>query len=200
MIAFLQFQAITVHENSLPFFFIRALFIVWILFGFMLIASAYKDLVVWRKWKNILDRPLTKDILLTAAASLLFLRICLWVFKELLTEPLSQTIGGYIGLLTPALDLMGYVSFEIVFLVFFVNLSGNLEYKGRAGKFIFTALVVFFLCGGALQLFLRPGWELSQAIRETGSADSLPLHCLNGRSCWFVFFAWQYFWPSRNGN
>lgn len=157
VIAFLQFQAITVHESSLPFFFLRALFIVWILFDFMLIASAYKDLVVWRKWKNILDRPATKDILLTVAASLLFLRICLWVFKELLTEPLSQTIGGYIGLLTPALDLMGYVSFEIVFLVFFVNLSRNLEHKGGAGKFLATALVVFFLLGGGAAIVSATG-------------------------------------------
>ena len=39
---------------------------------------------------------------------------CLWVFQGSLVQLLSQSVDGYIDLLTPALDLFGHESLEII--------------------------------------------------------------------------------------
>lgn len=147
VIAFLQFQHLTTSKNSLPFSFIRTLFVIWVILCIILITLIYKNSALWAKWKNTLERPEIKDIQLVLGFFLLFLRGCLWIFQGLLAGTLDQQVGGYINLLTPVFDLMGYISFEIIFLISFVNLNENLEYKKPFQKFVFSTLVVVFVLG-----------------------------------------------------
>jgi len=146
-IAFLQFQALSLNEDSLPYFIMRVVLIAWIIINLILIVLVYKSTSIWLKWQDILVKPKIKDFLLIVASSLFFFRVCLWIFQELLVQPLSQQVGGYLRLLTPALDVIGYASLEIAILIFFLNLHANLEYKKPFQKFIFSAIVVFAILG-----------------------------------------------------
>ena len=65
-----------------------------------------------------------------------FFRVCLWFFQGLLAQPLTQQVGGYLNLLSPVLDLIGFVCLEIAILIFFLNLRANLEYINPFQKFI----------------------------------------------------------------
>lgn len=147
MVAFWQFQTVSINEDSLPYFAVRVFLLAWVMINFILIMLVYKNTSSWLKWRDILVRSKAKDHLLIAAASEFFLLVCLWIFQELLAPPLSQQAGGYINLLKPALDLTGYVSFEIIILIFFINLRVNLEYKKPFQKFIFNVIIVFAILG-----------------------------------------------------
>ncbi len=156
-LAFLQFQALASNKNSLPFFSIRIFFAAWVLITLSLAFQAYKNTTFWLRWLAALARPGTKDTLLVLSSSLFFLRVCMWVFQGLLTKPISTQIGGYLGLLNPALDLAGYVSFETAVLILVVNLSANLENRKPVLKFGITALFVLFLLGGITALITATG-------------------------------------------
>ena len=145
--AFGQFQAVSLNDYSPPYFIVRAALLAWIIINFILIVLVYKNTSSWLKWQDILVKPKVKDSLLIAASSLLFLRVCTWIFQGLLVQPLSQQVGGYLGLLTPALDLAGYVSLEITILIFFLNFYSILEYEKPFRKFILSAIVVFVILG-----------------------------------------------------
>jgi 4-amino-4-deoxy-L-arabinose transferase-like glycosyltransferase len=147
IIAFGQFQILSINEYSLPYFVVRMAFLAWIALNFILIIGVYRNTSSWFKWRKIPDKSRTLDILFIVASILLFFRFCLWIFQGLLSHPLSQQIGGYLGLLTPALNLMGYVSLEIVVLFFFLNLHLPLEFKKFLQKYLFSALIIFTLLG-----------------------------------------------------
>ena len=147
-VAFGQFQVVSsLKGTSLAYFFVRAFLLVWVIINFILIILVYKSASIWLKWQDILARSKTKDFLLIAASFLFFLRVCLWIFQGLLVPPLTKQVGGYLGLLTPVLDLIGLVSLEVAILIFFLNLHANLEYKGVFKKFICSAIVVFAVLG-----------------------------------------------------
>jgi len=147
-LAFRQFQVMSsLKEISAAYFAVSALLIACIIINLILIILAYKSASVWLKWQGILVKPKTKDFLLIAASSLVLFRACLWIFQGLLVQPLSLQIGGYLALLVPVLDLVGYVSFEIAILIFLANFNENLEHQKYSQKFIFSALVVFFILG-----------------------------------------------------
>ena len=165
LIAFMQFQVMASNENSLPYLAIRLFMFAWVLIDLYLAFLVYKDAPFWRTWRDILSRPIARDTVLGTASFLLFIRICLWIFQGLLIRPLSEQVGGYLGLLTPALDLIGFVSFEIILLIFFVNLSPNLEYRKPFQKFAVSVLVILFLLGiitaviSATGLGIVPGYK-----------------------------------------
>jgi hypothetical protein len=147
-VAFWQFQAVSaLKETSLAYWVVRVFLIAWVLSNLILIVLVNQGVIIWQQWREILGRSKTRDFLLIVASTLFFLRICLWIFQNLLVHPLSQQIGGYLNLLTPVLDLVGYASLEVAILVFFLNLRANLEYKKPFQKFIFSALFVFILLG-----------------------------------------------------
>ncbi len=146
--AFWQFQVMSsLKEISPAYFAIHALLIAWIIINLILIILAYKSASMWLKWQGILVKPKTKDFLLIAASSLVLFRVCLWIFQGLLAQPLSLHVGGYLALLVPVLDLVGYVSFEIAILNFLANFNQNLEHQKYSRKFISSALVVFAILG-----------------------------------------------------
>ncbi|MBC7879002.1 MAG: hypothetical protein H7Y59_17660 [Anaerolineales bacterium] len=144
---FFQFQAVSLNENSLPYSVVRVFLLAWIIINFILIILVSKNASLWLTLQNILVRPKTKDGFLIGASSLFFLRVCLWIFQRLLFQPLTQQVGGYLSLLRPVLDLAGYISLEIIILIFFINFHVYLEYKNAFQKFIFSAVVVFAILG-----------------------------------------------------
>ena len=146
-VAFFQFWVVALNENSLAYFVVRVLLFAWVIINLILIILVYQSAATWLKWQDVLVRSKTKDILLIAASSLLFLRVCLWIFQGALVQPLSQQVGGYMNLLWPALDVTGYVSLEIIILICFLNLYENLEYKKSFQKFVVSAIVVFTILG-----------------------------------------------------
>ena len=146
-VAFFQFWVVSLNENSLAYFVVRVLLFAWVIINIILIILVYQSAATWLKWQDVLVRSKTKDILLIAASSLLFLRVCLWIFQGALVQPLSQQVGGYMNLLWPALDVTGYVSLEIIILICFLNLYENLEYKKSFQKFVVSAIVVFTILG-----------------------------------------------------
>lgn len=146
-VAFFQFWVVALNENSLAYFVVRVLLFAWVIINLILIILVYQSAATWLKWQDVLVRSKTKDILLIAASSLLFLRVCLWIFQGALVQPLSQQVGGYMNLLWPALDVTGYVSLEIIIFICFLNLYENFEYKKSFQKFVVSAIVVFTILG-----------------------------------------------------
>jgi len=145
--AFLQFQAISLSENSVPYFVVRMFLLAWIIINFILVILVYKNTLLWLDWQDILVRPTIKDGLFITASSLLILRICLWFFQGLIVPPLTQQVGRYLDLLRPLLSLAGYVSLEIIFIISFINIQINFENKKLFLRFGFSSIVVFFILG-----------------------------------------------------
>ena len=148
VVAFWQFQSISaLKEISPAYFVVRVFLLAWVIINLLIIILVYKNASFWLKCQDFLASSKTKDFLLIAAAFLFFLRVCLWLFQGLLVPPLTQQVGGYLGLLAPILDLTGYVSLEIAILILFLNLYSNLEYRNPFQKFMSSAIVVFAILG-----------------------------------------------------
>lgn len=146
-VAFWQFQSVSLDKTSFAYFIVRVFLLAWVIINLIFLSLVYKDALVWLKWQDILVSPKTRDSLLIAASFLLFFRVCSWIFQGLLVQPLSQQVGGYLILLSPVLELTGYISLEIVILILFINLHENLEYKNHFQKFIFSAGAVLVILG-----------------------------------------------------
>lgn len=147
-VAFWQFQAVSSFKEASPaYFFVRGVLFAWVIINLILIALVNKNTSIWLKWQDVLVRPKIRDFLLIATSSLVFFRVCLWSFQGLLAGPLSQQIGGYLNLLSPALDLTGFVCLDIALLIFFFNLRTNLGYIYPFRKFISSTIVIFAILG-----------------------------------------------------
>jgi hypothetical protein len=145
-IAFWQFQSeIGSKGTSLAYLTVRVFLLAWIAISFALIFLAHRGPPAWVKFQEALATPKAKDVLLIAASSLFFVRVCLWIVYGLLAQPLTQQIGGYLRLLSPVLDLIGYVSFEVALLVFVFNLPAKIENNKSFQRFVSSALFVFVI-------------------------------------------------------
>jgi len=147
-VAFWQFQTLSaLKEPSPAYLVVRVLLIAWVAVNLILISLLGGSAGIGLKWINIQVRSKTKDLLVVLASALFVLRICLWIFQKLLVPPLSQQMGGYLNLLTPVLDLIGYCSLEFAILILFLDLRGTLGDKKPFYKFLLSALVVFGVLG-----------------------------------------------------
>ena len=147
-VAFWQFQVVSsLKETSPAYIFVSGVLLAWIIINLVLTTLVYKNAGIWLKWQGVLARPKIIDFLLIATSTLIFFRVCLWIFQGLLAEPLTQQIGGYLSLLSPVLDLTGFVCLEIALLIIFLNIRTNLEYINPFRKFIPTAIIVFAIFG-----------------------------------------------------
>jgi hypothetical protein len=147
IVAFLQFQVLSSRESSPAYFFVRGVLFAWIIINLILIVLVYKNASIWLKWQDVLVEQKIRDLLLIATSALVLFRVCLWIFQGLLAEPLTQQVGGYLSLLSPFLDLMGFVCLEIAILILLLNLRTNLDYVNPFKKFISTAIIIFVILG-----------------------------------------------------
>jgi len=146
IVAYRQFQAVS-NENSPQFIAVRLFLFAWIAINFILIYLVHKNNLLWLRLHEALFRPIIKDGLLIAASFLFLIRVGLWFFGGLLASPLTQQIGGYLDILTPVLDLAGFMFFEVVIIILFINFPQSVEYKKPFHKIILNAVVVFTTLG-----------------------------------------------------
>lgn len=118
--AFIQFQIASNLEISLLFQLMRFIFISWILFVVVLIFFIFCKSKTLTYISEKLNKAEFRDRLVSIFLFFLFLRVFLWVLEGYAVGG----IKGYLQILKPALDLGGYISFEIILLVLIRNFAG----------------------------------------------------------------------------
>ena len=142
---------------SLPRFVVSSSLLLWVVLNLVLILLVLRNTELWAKWKDILVRSRTKDFLLITAAALFFLRVCFGVLQSLLGQQLIVQVGAYIERLIPVLDLLAFVSFEIIILVLFFNLRATVYDKGPLQKFFARLMLVLLILGLVAAIIFSTG-------------------------------------------
>lgn len=132
---------------SLPRFVINLFLFLWVAINFLLILLVSGNNESWIKLKNVLIRSKTRDIVLITASPLFFLIVYFGIFRGLLDAQLITQYGAYIDRLFPLLNLIAYISFEIIILISYVNLYNTVNDKNVFFSFLIKLIFVIFVLG-----------------------------------------------------
>jgi hypothetical protein len=126
------------------------LLFVWTLSNFFLLAAAYKNVFRWLSWSGVLARSKTRSIVFLSASFGIVFGVFIWILYGLFSAYPPSLYDNYLLSFLPLINLMTFVSFEIVLLVFlteFLNRRG--EYGFLRGFSKTLAIILAVLAGFA---------------------------------------------------
>lgn len=108
--AFFQLSALRVSIGLLLAF--------WVFVNIALIVAASGNFPPWPAWNNVFTRSKTRNYVFISALVTFFAGICIRVLYGLFAAFPPSMYDNYLRIILPLLNLMTYVSFELVVLVF----------------------------------------------------------------------------------
>ena len=150
IVALWQFLSLPSEGFSLQRIVMLGLLLAWVAFAMFLAFSAFRQL----HWLNGLllriNKPSIRDGIFIAAVLALFVRISLMFLLGLAAQTPEFHYGAYVERLSPFLDLLAFVAFEIIVLnLFFVFREGT-EYFGLIKSISAKLFIGLVLIGGVV--------------------------------------------------
>jgi len=153
VIAFWQFAAFSADDHdflfglSLSRLFLSVALLLWIVLAVVLMIFVSGNTLWWIKLEATLSKAHIRDMILIAAILVVLLRISLGFLRGLFGQQLILQYGGYMDLLSPIMNLMTYVSVEIIILVIFLNFHGQAVNKKPLHEFFTKFFIVIAVLG-----------------------------------------------------
>lgn len=150
VVALWQFLSLPSEGFSLQRIVMLGLLLAWVAFATFLAFSAFRQF----HWLNGLllriNKPSIRDGIFIAAVLALFIRISLMFLLGLAAQTPEFRYGAYVERLSPFLDLLAFVAFEIIALnLFFVFREGR-EYIGLIKSILAKLFIGLVLIGGVV--------------------------------------------------
>ncbi len=122
----------------------------WVIFNLVLIVSVFRQFLWLNKLLDLFKKPSMRDGIFVVATLAVFLRVCLTILLGLAAQSGNFRYEAYAERLSPLLDLMAFVSIEIIALNLFFVFRDRLEYKNLFKTFSTKMLIVLALLGIAI--------------------------------------------------
>ncbi|MEW6401223.1 MAG: glycosyltransferase family 39 protein [Chloroflexota bacterium] len=119
----------------------------WVVFNLVLILSLSRNSVWLMRLLDSLRRPDVKDGIFIIAALALLLRLCLGILQGVADRSGDFRFVGYIDKLSPVLDMMGFVFFEMVALITYLAFREGLQNKKLIKTFLAKQFIILALLG-----------------------------------------------------
>ncbi len=150
---------------SLPYLFIFCFLLFWIVICFFLVVLDVKNVTWWMRWKVFSCKPRVRDLLFVASFLLMSSRIGLWYLQGLLIGDSTLRIGGYLNILNPVLNLLAYVSVEIVILNLAFYIRDIISHRKSLQSFFVCLVVLFSIMGMMVIIISQTGLGIRPAYQ-----------------------------------
>ena len=144
---------------------VSGLLLTWIIFNIVLILFIVNSALWIQRRLDTIKKPRVTDILLVTATLFILFRVYFGILSGIFSKELILRYGSYIERLLPIINLMAFVSFEIIALILFFTLRGRKEFKKPSRAFFIRLTIVLALLGFAAavisytRLGIVPGYE-----------------------------------------
>ncbi|MBI3164625.1 MAG: glycosyltransferase family 39 protein [Chloroflexi bacterium] len=153
VIALWQFLSLPSEGLSIQRAVVLGLLLAWILFALILVVSTFQQSRWLNNLLNRLDEPTARDAIFIAAVLVLFARISLMFLFGLAAQSPEFRYAAYAERLSPFLDLLAFVAFEIAALNLFFVFRDRREYIDLF-KSISTKLLIMLTLVGAVTIYI----------------------------------------------
>lgn len=195
IVALWQFATSPFFEISFRYLSLCSLLFLWIVFNIILIVCEIKKVSWWLFIRGFLDKRTVRDVLFVVSFFFVLVRVALWYLRALLGQDLALHFGGYLDVLSPILNLIAYIFFEIILMIVVLNFSGptevnKVELQNFFSRFLFVFFVLIFLS----IVIVRTGLGITSSYRGDWGRGLPAVPLLEwqiifaGLLCFFVFF------------
>ena len=119
----------------------------WIILNFVLIISMTRTAIWLDTWLDSLKKAIVRDIILIAASVMVIFRFFSNTVLGLLAQSENFSYIAYVERLLPILNLMTFVSLEMIVIILFFNFRGLDVYKKIPNNFPGRVLIVLTILG-----------------------------------------------------
>jgi hypothetical protein len=127
--------------------FVGGLLLFWVVLNLFFIFSSSRKSLWLIQLLDLLKNPVVKDGVFAGATLVVFLRICLAILQTVAVRTADFRFVGYVDRLSPLLNLMTLILFEVIALILFFVFRETVEYKKSFKSFSLKILVALILLG-----------------------------------------------------